>query len=323
MQRQRKLRQSAAESVIATFRHRDQADIRFVVGRRQQLHYPPPTRSLTPSPLASAESIPPSLLANMDRLPSTILLASRYAYGDHRASPRQRAITVNAGLGNVILAGLEVDGAEPLITASSSIRGTVSNCIVDIKWAMDSSGNGIMTAPTWAISTSPSSRQSSRITEARASIICRLRFSDGNRAIDHLIAGGNATGIATTRLPPLGALRPNISNSVANNNTSDGIVTASASGTVSATMDRDGNQATTQRGVSIGTNTSVLLSRSASHCVWNIELCTAGSVRQIGSPERAIATSTASVIACMQQCAMEVWSPRRLSVAIPATGRAR
>jgi hypothetical protein len=79
-------------------------------------------------------------------------------------------------------------------------------------------------------------------------------------AIDHVIADNNAIGIAVDlSLASGGSAAVTISNSIANS--SDGIVTASTGATVTATVDRD-EVSSNGTGVSIGANTSVLLSRS-------------------------------------------------------------
>src|SRR6202034_3527119 len=61
-------------------------------------------------------------------------------------------ITVNAGSGNVILTGLEVDGAGAAyngIVFNSGGSLTIDNCIVkDFVSSNGTSGNGIMIAPT-------------------------------------------------------------------------------------------------------------------------------------------------------------------------------
>ena len=202
------------------------------------------------------------------------------------APAQGNGITVNAGLGNVILAGLEVDGAGAAyngIVFNSGGTLTVSNCTVhDFITGNGPSGNGIMIAPTSGtinftiVKTVALNNGSAGIHYLPAS-----GSATATGAIDHVIAGGNAIGIAVDLSAASGgSAAVNISNSVANNNTSDGIVTASASGTVSATMDRDeiSNNAI---GVSIGTNTSVLLSRSviAKNTMYGISNSgTAGSV---------------------------------------------
>jgi hypothetical protein len=81
-------------------------------------------------------------------------------------------------------------------------------------------------------------------------------------AIDHVIAANNAIGMAVDLSAALdGSAAVTISNSVANNNTSDGIVTASTTAPVTVTVDRD-EVSSNGTGVGVGANTTVLLSRS-------------------------------------------------------------
>jgi hypothetical protein len=176
-------------------------------------------------------------------------------------------ITINAGSGNVILTGLEIDGAGAAyngIVFNSGTSLTVSNCIVkDFISSNGTSGNGIMIAPTSGtvdftiVNTVALNNGSAGVHYLPAS-----GSATAIGAIDHLIAANNTIGIAVDLSAASGgSAAVTISNSVANNNTGDGIVTASAAGTVTVTADRDeiSNNGT---GVGVGANTSLLLSRS-------------------------------------------------------------
>jgi Divergent InlB B-repeat domain/Periplasmic copper-binding protein (NosD) len=176
-------------------------------------------------------------------------------------------ITINAGSGNVILTGLEVDGAGAAyngIVFNSGNSLTVSNCIVkDFISANGTSGNGIMIAPTSGpvdftiVNTTALNNGSAGIHYLPAS-----GSATATGAIDHVIAANNAIGMAVDlSAASAGSAAVTISNSIANNNTSDGILTASAAGTVTVTVDRD-EVSSNGTGVAVGANTSVLLSRS-------------------------------------------------------------
>jgi large repetitive protein len=176
-------------------------------------------------------------------------------------------IIINAGSGNVVLTGLEVDGAGAAyngIVFNSGSSLTVDNCIVkDFISNNGTSGNGIMIAPTFGtidftiVNTIAVNNGSAGIHYLPAS---GLAAAIG--AIDRVTATNNVIGIAVDLSAASGgSAAVTISNSVANNNSSDGIVTASATGTVIVTVDRDqisGNGT----GVGVGANTTVLLSRS-------------------------------------------------------------
>ncbi len=183
------------------------------------------------------------------------------------APAQGNGITVNAGSGNVILTGLEVDGAGAgyngiVFNSGSSL--TVSNCIVkDFISSNSTSGNGIMIAPTSGmidftiVNTIALNNGSAGIHYLPAS-----GAATATGAIDHVIAANNAIGMAVDlSAAAAGSAAVTISNSITNNNTSDGIVTASVTATVTVTADRD-EISSNGTGVGVGANTSVLLSRS-------------------------------------------------------------
>jgi hypothetical protein len=183
------------------------------------------------------------------------------------APAQGNGITINAGSGNVILTGLEIDGAGAAyngIVFNSGNSLTVSNCIVkDFISADGTSGNGIMIAPTSGtidftiVNTVALNNASAGIHYLPAS-----GSAAATGAIDHVTVANNAIGMAVDLSGASGgSAAVTISNSVANNNTADGVVTASATGTVSVTVDRD-EVSSNGTGVSVGANTSLLLSRS-------------------------------------------------------------
>ncbi len=183
------------------------------------------------------------------------------------APAQGNGIIVNAGSGNVILTGLEVDGAGAgyngiVFNTGGSL--TVSNCIVkDFISNNGTSGNGIMIAPTFGpvgftiVNTVALNNGSAGIHYLPAS-----GSATAIGAIDHVFAANNAIGVAVDlSAASAGSAAVTISNSTANNNTTDGIVTASATATVTVTVDRD-EISSNGTGVGVGANTTVLLSRS-------------------------------------------------------------
>jgi virginiamycin B lyase len=176
-------------------------------------------------------------------------------------------ITVNADVGNVILTGLEVDGAGAAyngIVFNSGASLTVSNCIVKDFISNNSvTGNGIMIAPTsGAVDFTIVNTVALNNASAGIHYLPATGSAAAIGAIDHIIAANNAIGIAVDLSATSGgSAAVTISNSTANNNTSDGVVAASTGDTVTVTADHD-EISSNGTGVSIGANTSVLLSRS-------------------------------------------------------------
>jgi hypothetical protein len=176
-------------------------------------------------------------------------------------------ITINADVGNVILTGLEVDGAGAAyngIVFNSGASLTVSNCIVKDFISNDAtSGNGIMIAPTsGAVDFTIVNTVALNNGSAGIHYLPAAGSAAATGAIDHIIAANNAIGMAVDLSATSGgSAAVTISNSTANNNTSDGVVAASAGDTVTVTVDRD-EVSSNGTGVSVGANTAVLLSRS-------------------------------------------------------------
>jgi Pro-kumamolisin, activation domain/Divergent InlB B-repeat domain len=183
------------------------------------------------------------------------------------APAQGNGITINAVSGNVLLSGLEVDGAGAAyngIVFNSGTSLTVSNSIVkDFISSNSTSGNGIMIAPT---SGAIDFTIVNTIVLNNGSAGIHYFPANGSAtaigAVDHVTTANNAIGMAVDlSATSAGSAAVTISNSIANNNTADGVVTASAAGTVTVTVDRD-EISSNGTGVSVGANTTVLLSRT-------------------------------------------------------------
>jgi hypothetical protein len=169
-------------------------------------------------------------------------------------------VNISGGTGNVILTGLEVDGAGAGyngIVFESGASLTISDCIVkDFVVNGSGTGNGILIAPT---------------SNANFTVVNTIAVNNGNvgilyaptsgtpttiGTIDHVVATNN-TGSGIGVEPSGGSAGISISNSIASNNGSNGIVT---SGTVTVTVDNDeiSNNGT---GLTV-TSGTVVLSRS-------------------------------------------------------------
>ena len=203
------------------------------------------------------------------------------------APAQGNGITVNAGSGNVVLTGLEIDGAGAAyngIVFNTGSSLTVSNCVVkdfvaNINGQFGASGNGILIAPT-----------SGPINFAIVNTIAVNNAQDGINyfldnavtaigAIDHVVVSNNGEGINFDLSSAPGSAAVSISNSVVSHNV-DGIsvneinlstVTRNNSGAhavgppaqpfVSLTIDNDEISNNNGNGISIGLG-AVLLSRS-------------------------------------------------------------
>jgi hypothetical protein len=159
-------------------------------------------------------------------------------------------ITVNAGSGNVILTGLEVDGAGAAyngIVFNSGDSLTISNCIVKdfVKANGDSSGetgNGIWIAPTSGninftiVNTIAVNNLTAGIAYLPAS-----GSPTASGAIDHVVATNNGgIGIDINGyLTSGGSAAVSISNSVVSNNAQYGIGVLAGPGIVTVTIDND------------------------------------------------------------------------------------
>jgi hypothetical protein len=171
------------------------------------------------------------------------------------ATAQGDGITIDAGTGNVILTGLEVDGADAAINGIVFNTGTsltVSNCIVK-----DSTNNGILIEPTSGtinftiINTIAINNSGGGITYAPQS-----GSATASGAIDHVVAANNSYGIEINTAMASGSAAVSISNSVASNNSADGIRV------VGGTVTIDNNEISNNTiGVYIPTGTA-LLSRS-------------------------------------------------------------
>jgi Fe-S cluster biogenesis protein NfuA len=185
------------------------------------------------------------------------------------ATPQGNGIIINAGSGNVILTGLEVDGANAAyngIVFNSGSSLLIDNCVVKDfiqggSGGTGTSGNGIWIAPTSGtidftiLNTIAVDNAYAGISYGQPS-----GSATASGVIDHVIATDNpGSGIEVATLGGSGAAAITISNSVANNNTGTGITVYGSSYAVTLDRNEISNNAT---GVSVGANTSVLLSRS-------------------------------------------------------------
>ena len=177
-------------------------------------------------------------------------------------------ITINAGSGNVILTGLEVDGAGAAyngIVFNTGDSLTISNCIVKdfVRANGDFSGetgNGIWIAPTSGninftiVNTIAVNNAVSGIAYLPAS-----GSPTASGAIDHVVATNNGDiGIDVNGyLTSGGAAAVSISNSVASNNFQYGIAVLSGPGFVTVTIDND-EISNNQYGVDVASGTAVL-----------------------------------------------------------------
>jgi hypothetical protein len=180
-------------------------------------------------------------------------------------------ITVSAGTGNVILNGLEIDGAGAGyngIAFSSGGSLTVSNCIVKdfVSSSPDTgnNGNGIWIGPT---SGTVVFTIVNTIALNNAYYGVAYWPQSGNATvvgtIDHVFAANNSMGgiVIDTALTGGSSATVSISNSVVSNNGfGNGISANGAAGTVTVTVDND-QISNNSYGVNVNTAT-VLLSRS-------------------------------------------------------------
>jgi hypothetical protein len=148
-------------------------------------------------------------------------------------------VNISGGTGNVILTGLEIDGAGAAyngIAFESGASLTIANCIVkDFIVNGGNTGNGILIAPT---------------SSANFTVVNTIAVNNGNAGIqyaatsgspttigtiDHVVATNN-TGSGMGVAASSGSAAISISNSIASNNGSSGIV---SSGSATLTVDND------------------------------------------------------------------------------------
>ena len=158
-------------------------------------------------------------------------------------------ITINAGSGNVILNGLEIDGAGAAyngIVFTSGTSLTISNCtakdfIVNSENSNGTSGNGILIAPTFGtINFTIANTVAVNNGWAGIAYLPPSGSATATGAIDHVVANNNGFAGITTDLylTSGGSAAVSISNSVASNNLSVGISTA-GSENIAVTLDAD------------------------------------------------------------------------------------
>jgi hypothetical protein len=160
-------------------------------------------------------------------------------------------INVAAVTGNVILNGLEIDGAGASyngIVFQSGSSLTVSNCIV--KDFVESASNGTNGMSGFGISIQPVSGSTVDFQIVNTTLLNNKFAGIGyiplsgsataNGAIDHVIATNNGTGIdVEIDKASGGTAAVSISNSVLSNNSTNGFLSLPGSGTITATLDSD------------------------------------------------------------------------------------
>jgi hypothetical protein len=183
------------------------------------------------------------------------------------ATPYGNGITINAGSGNVILTGLEVDGANLAyngIVFNTGGNLLITNCIVKdtIEYSTaGQSGNGIWIAPT-AGTLNFTIANTIAVNNAYAGITYGppSGSATANGVIDHVITNdGPKAGIKIESLGGTGTAAITVSNSIMDNNKGAGIGVLGAPYVVTLDRDEISNNVT---GVSVGSGTSILISRS-------------------------------------------------------------
>jgi hypothetical protein len=190
-------------------------------------------------------------------------------------------ITINTGSGNVILTGLEIDGAGAAyngIVFNTGSNLTVSNCIVkdfiiNNSDANGTNGNGILIGPTSGT--------------INFTIVNTIAVNNGylgvyyfplsgnatvTGTIDHVVATNNGYGIGVNSASGSGgSATVSISNSIANDNGVDGILSNSGPGPATVTIDND-EISNNEFGIFVSAGT-VLLSRSviAKNSIFGVE----------------------------------------------------
>jgi hypothetical protein len=176
-------------------------------------------------------------------------------------------ITINAGSGNVILTGLEVDGASAAYNGIVFNTGSsllIDNCVV--KDFIEGTGTGTSGNGIWIAPTSGTLNFTIANTVAVNNGYAGISYGQPsgsatvNGVIDHVVANNSPrAGIKVASLGGSGSAAITISNSVLNNNTGAGVGVSGSSYVVTLDHDEISNNST---GVSVGAGTSVLLSRS-------------------------------------------------------------
>jgi hypothetical protein len=181
-------------------------------------------------------------------------------------------IAINAGTGNVILTGLEIDGTNAAyngIVFNSGSSLTVTNCTLR-NYVYDgshpSTGNGIVMAPTTGTldftitNTTAANNGTSGITYAPSS-----GSPSANGVIDHVVANSNGSyGILiTTDATSGGTTIVSVSNSIASGNGNDGIfVDNSTSLSTNKVLIDNLYASANNTGVEVSGTANVLLGRS-------------------------------------------------------------
>jgi hypothetical protein len=164
------------------------------------------------------------------------------------APAQANGINISAGSGNVILTGLEIDGAGAAYEGIVFISGgslTISNCIVKDFVQENGSGltgNGILIIPeTGNINFTIINTIAINNQFAGISYLPSSSSPTASGAIDHVVANNNnGDGIfVSLAFASGGSAAVNISNSVTSNNGGSGINTNGTLGTVTVTIEND------------------------------------------------------------------------------------
>jgi hypothetical protein len=177
-------------------------------------------------------------------------------------------VNISGGTGNVILTGLEIDGAGAGyngIAFESGASLTVSNCIVKDFVVNPSNQNGTNGNGIWIGPTSGTVIFTIVNTVALNNAYYGIAYfpQSGNATvvgtIDHVFAAHNTTGGIVIESGGSSAT-VSVSNSVLSNNSGNGIYSNGASGTVTTTIDND--QISNNSSGVVVNDATVLLSRS-------------------------------------------------------------
>jgi hypothetical protein len=177
-------------------------------------------------------------------------------------------ITVNAVSGNVTLTGLEIDGASAAyngIVFNSGSSLTVTNCVLQnfVGTGIGSTtGNGVLIQPTsGAVSFDITNTAFSNNGNVGIDYIAASGSATANGAIDHIVAINNNVGIQIYTVST-GSTKVAISNSVVNNNSSDGIYAANSTNALTVSIDNSSTNDNGSTGIDADGTPNVTLGRS-------------------------------------------------------------
>jgi hypothetical protein len=178
-------------------------------------------------------------------------------------------ITINAGASdNVTLIGLEIDGAGAGydgIVLNSAGSLTVTNCTLQnfvLNGSDPTTGNGILMQPTaGALAFTITNATTSNNGWAGIQFTPHGSSPTANGVIDHVVTDANHDGISVNPGHATGLIVVTVSNSIASNNSNDGIIATGTLGTFNISID---NVITSGNGTGIEaqSDANVLLGRS-------------------------------------------------------------